>query len=727
MRNLSTIGVILLLISPLNSESAEILELRYSTYLGTEFEEGEYGPAVAIDSLGAAYLTGSTRSIFAFPTVNAYQSAGIHGPPNVFVSKFSPSGSALEYSTYLGGSYYSAGMDIAVDSQGRAWVAGFTACTDFPVVNPYQTANAGGEDGFVSRFSSSGSSLEFSTYLGGEGNYEWILSIDLDGNNCAYVCGRTNSPDFPTENAYQAGRGGSGNDWDAFITKFSSSGTDLIYSTYIGGNGSERGDGIAVSAAGRAYLTGYTYSSNFPTFNAYQVSRVGDQDAYICSLDSNGASLVFSTYLGGTGEDKGKAIAVTDSGVTYLTGETKSDDFPTQGAYQSARAGSQDAFITLFSTAGNLLVSTYLGGTAGDSSGGGIALDAAGHQVWLTGSTASPFFPTVDPYQARHGGGTDAFIARFSPGLSILYYSTFLGGSSIDEGRGVACGGESIFITGVTSSISFPTRNAFQASRAGSISNDDIFLSKFSPDNSWGYDYNGDGTSDIGIFRENSGLWAIRDLTRVYFGQNGDIPSPGDYDGSGTTEIAIFRPSSGLWAIRAVSRIYFGSSGDSPLPGDYDGDGSWEPAIFRENAGLWAVRGVTRIYFGQFGDTPIPGYYSDSGQCGIALFRGTSGLWAIRDVTRFYFGAYPDEPVQGDYNSTGSWSGAIFRPQSGLWAIRGSTRVYFGQSLDGAYPANYRGIGEDGIAIFRPSSGLWAIRGLTRVYFGQYGDTPVTR
>ncbi|MDP8235631.1 MAG: SBBP repeat-containing protein, partial [Candidatus Erginobacter occultus] len=555
MRNLSTIGVILLLISPLSSGSAEVIELRYSTYLGTAYNEGIFGPAIAVDDSGCIYLTGSTDSHFEFPSVNPYQGTGWGTSPKTFVTKFGPSGSTLEYSTYLGGkTSYGAGQALAVNAQQQTWIGGFTASTDFPVVNAYQAVNAGNEDGFLCRLSSTGSILEFSTYLGGS-NSDRVSSIDLDGAEKVYLTGKTFSLNFPTLNAYQSSIGWiSGNDSDAFVTKFSSSGTDLLYSTYLGGYSYDGGKALDVSAAGRAYLTGYTYSSNFPTFNAYQVSRSGYNDAYICNLDSNGSSLIFSTYLGGTGEDTGKAITVTDSGVTYLTGETKSDDFPTQGAYQSARAGSQDAFITLFSTAGNLLISTYLGGAAGDSSGGGIALNADGHQVWLTGSTSSPFFPTVDPYQARHGGGTDAFIARFSPGLSILYYSTFLGGASTDEGRGIVSSGESVFITGVTSSINFPTRNAYQASRASSISNDDIFLSKFSPGNSWGYDYNGDGTSDIGIFRESSGLWAIRDLTRVYFGQNGDIPSPGDYDGSGTTEIAVFRPSSGLWALRAVSR-----------------------------------------------------------------------------------------------------------------------------------------------------------------------------
>jgi len=730
MKILSAIGVLFLFISLLNSGSAEVIELRYSTYLGTEFEEGDFGPAVAIDSLGAAYLTGSTIANIAFPTINPYQSFVIGPNPEVFVSKFSPSGSSLEYSTYLGGaSNYSAGQGITIDSQGSAWVVGFTACTDFPVVNPYQSENAGHEDGFLCRLSSSGSSLEFSTYLGGS-EYDRVSSIDLDGSEKVYVTGGTASSDFPTRNAYQGSLGGTGV-LDAFITTFSSLGSELIYSTYLGGYYAERGNAVAVSSDGYAHLAGYTYSSDFPTKNAYQNSNAGSSDTFLCRIYPSGLDMDFSTYLGGSGDDLGYGVKVIETGLTRIavTGQTLSADFPTNSAYQTSRAsGDGDAFATLFYTWGWPYASTYLGGAAAESSGHDIAVDD-GENLWLTGSTGSPYFPVFNPYQSTHGGNIDCFIACLSPGLSSLLYSTFLGGASADEGKGIATGYGSVYVTGVTSSISFPTRNSYQASRAGITSNNDIFLSKFSSRTGWNYDYNGDGTSDIALFRESSGLWAIRGITRVYFGQNGDIPSPGDYDGNGTTEIAIFRPSSGLWALRALSRIYFGSSGDSPLPGDYNGDDDWEPAIFREDTGLWAIRGVTRIYFGQFGDTPIPGYYSSTGQNKIALFRGTggSGLWAIRGISRFYFGAYPDEPVPGNYSGGGSWEAAIFRPQSGLWAVRDSTRVYFGQYLDGGYPADYHGTGEDAIAIFRPSSGLWAIRGLTRVYFGQYGDTPVTR
>ena len=243
----------------------------------------------------------------------------------------------------------------------------------------------------------------------------------------------------------------------------------------------------------------------------------------------------------------------------------------------------------------------------------------------------------------------------------------------------------------------------------------------------WIYDYDGDGTSDIGIFRGSSGLWAIRGVTRVYFGTSTDETVPGDYDGDGTTNIGIFRPSSGLWALRGVSRIYFGGSSDDLVQGDYDGSGTWSVGIFRSAAGLWAIRGITRIYFGGSSDEPVPGYYAGGLSRKIGIFRPASGLWAIRGATRIYFGGSSDETVPGDYDGNGTWSAGIFRPTSGLWAIRNTTRAYFGGSSDDTIPGDYAGTGNDEIGIFRPASGLWAIRRTSRVYFGSSIDIPVSR
>ena len=240
-------------------------------------------------------------------------------------------------------------------------------------------------------------------------------------------------------------------------------------------------------------------------------------------------------------------------------------------------------------------------------------------------------------------------------------------------------------------------------------------------------DYNGDGFSDIAIFRGASGLWAVRGITRLYFGVNGDLPISGDYDGDGTADVAVFRSSIGLWAARGVTRAYFGGSADQPIPGDYDGDGFCDIGIFRDYAGLWAVSGVTRVYFGGAADQPAIGDYDGDGLVDIALFRDSVGLWAIRGLSRIYYGANSDIAVPGDYNGTGYVVPVIYRPISGLWAVHGVTRVYFGGVGYQPVPADYDGKGRDEIGIFRPDWSLWAIREVTRDYFGITGDMPATR
>jgi len=242
----------------------------------------------------------------------------------------------------------------------------------------------------------------------------------------------------------------------------------------------------------------------------------------------------------------------------------------------------------------------------------------------------------------------------------------------------------------------------------------------------WIYDYDGDGTSDIAVFRPFSGLWAVRGLTRAYFGRWGDLPAPGDYNGDGSTEFAVFRPAAGLWAARGTTRAYFGNWGDWPVPADYTGDGTAEPALFRPSTGLWAIRGMTRAYFGTAGDIPAPGDYSGDGTVEIAVFRPSTGLWATRGVGRASFGRAGDIPVPAAYGG-GSAEPAVFRESSGLWAVLNAPRQYFGNFPDIPAPGHYAGGETARIGIFRESSGLWAVKGLTRAYFGRVGDIPVTR
>ena len=240
-------------------------------------------------------------------------------------------------------------------------------------------------------------------------------------------------------------------------------------------------------------------------------------------------------------------------------------------------------------------------------------------------------------------------------------------------------------------------------------------------------DYDGDGTSDIAIFRGSSGLWAVRNITRLYFGSSSDIPASGDYSADGSADIALYRSATGLWAVRGLTRLYFGGASDLPIPGDYDGDGYCDAGLFRRSTGLWAIRDLTRVYFGAVSDLPVPWDFRGDGVKDIGIFRRSSGLWAIRGLTRAYFGGADDRASPGDYDGDYSGDLAVFRYSTGLWAIRNLTRIYFGGTSDLPVPADYEGDLIDNIGIFRESSGMWAVKSITRAYYGADGDIPVTR
>jgi hypothetical protein len=327
--------------------------LIYSTYLGGSGAENDYGGVgVAVDGSGNAYVTGTTGSSD-FPTLNPYQATS-QGWYDVFVTKLSNSGSSLIYSTYLGGAGAEGGTSIAVDHNDNAYVTGYTGSTNFPTLNPYQPTYQGLYDAFVTKLSSSGASLIYSTYLGGSGKEDdGQGGIAVDGSGNAYVTGTTGSSNFPTMNAYQATfQGGpSYSPKDAFVTKLSSFGNSLIYSTYLGGGSAgDRGRGIAVDGFGNAYVTGETYSSDFPTLNPFQGMLQGSADVFVTKLSKIGNTLVYSTYLGGSdgsGIDRGHSIAVDISGNAYVTGRAQGG-FPTFNPYQGTYQGS-DAFVTKLS------------------------------------------------------------------------------------------------------------------------------------------------------------------------------------------------------------------------------------------------------------------------------------------------------------------------------------------------------------------------------------------
>ncbi len=454
--------------------------LEYSTYLGGTGGDTAYG--ITVDGAGNIYVAGYTNSAN-FPTSNAYQPI-YRGAYDAFITKLNASGSALIYSTYLGGSLGEEGRGIAVDQSGNAYVAGHTSSTDFPLFNPCQQCqvNHGNTDAFVASLNASGSQLIYSTYLGGD-NFDQGYDIAVDASRNAYITGVTNSSNFPTVNAYQTALGGN---TDVFVTKLNPSGTTSTYSTYLGGsdNEVEYGYAIAVDGAGNAYITGETYSSSFPTRNPCALCQANHvpADAYVSRFNTNlsgNASLQFSTYVGGTGRDQGLDIAVDASSYAYVTGMTESVDFPRMNALQQIYQGGGDAFILKLNTsASTLAYSTYLGGS-GQDVGKGIAVEETG-SVYAIGSTASTDFPIVDPYQPIINGSLDVFVTKVNPTGSSLVYSTYLGGSGADYGASIAVDtAGSAYLTGFTGSSDFPLQNPFQPTYGGGTT--DGFVAKIEP------------------------------------------------------------------------------------------------------------------------------------------------------------------------------------------------------------------------------------------------------
>ena len=440
-------------------------KLDFSTYLGgSDGHERGYGIAVTED--GSCYLTGQTGSSD-FPTQLAFNST-LSGSRDAFVTKLSSSGSLL-WSTFFGGSDLDIGYDISVAGDGSCYVTGFTESSDFPTRNAYNSTYGGNGDIFLAKFSSIGQLL-WSSYLGGNESDEG-KSIAVAGDGSCYVTGETRSSDFPTLYAYDPTHDGGYR--DAFVAKFSTNGT-LLWSTYLGGNTTDLGYGIAVSDDGSCYVTGQTTSSDFPTLYAYDPTPNGGyMDAFVAKFSASG-SLLWSTYLGGASWDDASGITVASDDSCYVTGYTTSSDFPTQNAYNSTYRLKGDAFVGKFSADGNLLWSTYLGGNETDF-GYDITVTNDG-SCYVTGETFSSNFPTRNAYDSTYDG-YDAFVTKFSS-EGFLLWSTYLGGRDDGEqGYSLAVTeAGSCFVTGRTNSDDFPTQNAYDSALGGKS---DAFVTKF--------------------------------------------------------------------------------------------------------------------------------------------------------------------------------------------------------------------------------------------------------
>ncbi len=454
-------------IGPFDSSQPLLIDpvLSYATYYGgTGMSDVT---SLAVDTSGDLYVAGWTESLNAQIAAPIQASNG--GGVDAFVAKLNPSGSALLYATYIGGSGDDRAAGIAVDSSGEAYVAGSTASANFPVVNAASSKLAGGHDAFALKINSVGNLLVYSTYLGGTNtDYGYAIAVDSSGN--AYIAGDTLSANFPiSSGAAQTNFGG---DQNVFVTKLTSAGA-ISYSTFLGGSGTDHAGGIAADSSGNAYVAGGTTSTNFPVADAIQSTNGGGQDAFLTKLNSAGSQFLYSTYLGGNGGGSGapeeaNAVAVDSSGNAYIAGTTNSTNFPvTAGAFQTQFTAVQDAFVAKVNPSGNgLAFSSLLGGSAFNWASGVAA--GAGGILYVDGYTSSADFPIVAATQGVFGGLYDAFVSVFTANGSSLSFSTYFGGSGSDSANALAVDSSgNIYLGGQTSSVDLATANSIQATNAG--------------------------------------------------------------------------------------------------------------------------------------------------------------------------------------------------------------------------------------------------------------------
>jgi hypothetical protein len=712
----------------------------YVGYIGGSINDSGY--AIAVDAAGNAYVTGHTWPAAASFPVKGGPDLTHNGFIDAFVAKVRADGTGLIYAGYIGGSEIDYGSAIAVDGMGNAYVAGSTESTaaSFPVKGGPDLSHNGGErDAFVAKVTADGTDLVYAGYIGGKGA-ESGSGIAVDGAGNAYVTGSTQSTEasFPVKVGPDLSY--NGGEYDAFVAKVTADGTDLVYAGYIGGNSFDYGVDIAVDAAGNAYVTGSTQSTeaSFPVKVGPDLSyNGGEHDAFVAKITTDGTGLVYAGYIGGSGDDRSYGgMAVDGAGNAYLTGWTSSTEasFPVKvGPDLTYNGGEHDAFVAKVTVAGtDLAYAGYIGGSNVDY-GRGIAVDRLGNAYVMgdTDSTEASFPVKVGPDLSYNGGDRDAFVAKVRADGTDLTYAGYIGGNDYDGGSGIAVDGVgNAYVTGYTRSTeaSFLVRGGPDLTYNG-VS--DVFVAKISAypagRNVWYLDDNGNGA------------WNNCTNDRCYsFGLPGDIPIAGDWNGDGRDEIGVKRGLSwylddngnGDWNGCTSDRCYtFGLAGDIPIAGDWNGDGFDEIGVKRGNTwyldfngnGIWNGCTTDRCYtFGLAGDMALAGDWNGDGRDEIGVKRGPkwyldyngNGAWdnCLTDGC-YAFGLAGDVPVAGDWNGDGRDKIGVKRGHrwyldtngNGAWNNCTTDRCYtFGLTGDVPVTGDWGNLGFDAIGVQRP-------------------------
>jgi hypothetical protein len=671
----------------------------FATYYGGDaFDEND---SIDIDNQGNVFIAGFTLSL----SMTGSGIRNLNDEEAVYVAKIAPNGQTLLFISFLdgndedginGGFTGSKKMvDVAVDVNGNSYITSNTQSNDFPTTEGafdrsfqfcFGFSCIAAWDTFVTKLNPTGN-IVYSTYLGGTG-IEIPHAIAVDSQGRAYVVGLTGSGlTFPKKNEFQ-GTGFFGLESDSFLTVFTADGSDIVYSTGIAGSSFDEARGVSIDSSGVAYVTGVTVSNNFRTKNPFQANRSGGFDGFLTKIDPDlvgESSLIFSTYLGGSGDDVANGVVVSNADV-QVTGKTSSANFPTQNALDSSLGGQQDAFVTTYSFAGAMTNSTYIGGSGIDEAFD-IDTDKKGNS-FIVGQTDSVNFPLALPFKSAPDG-TDAFymklrLSALLPEARGIQSSTLFGGSGFDRGASIALlNGKTAYIVGDTTSNNLPTTpNVVQSTFAGiqdafvvriqETHKDSVGFSNLLSVNKTitqttpitsaqtinfgvtgtaiGADWNGDGIDTIGTFN-GGGLWNFRNINFITglnnpitfnFGQSGDIPITGDWNGDGIDTAGVFRIVDGQGQFLLTNQfillnqspaptfqvqqtVTFGATGDKPVAGDWDGDGVDSVGVFR------IVNGSGQFFLTNAADN------SQNPQV---------------DVTSF-FGNGDDIAVAGDWNGDG--------------------------------------------------------------------------
>ena len=614
------------------------------------------GRGIAIDANNNAYVTGVASHFF--PTTSgAYDTThGVVNNDDAFVAKLNTTG-GLVYSTFLGGNDEDQGFDVAVDASGKAYVVGDTFSNiAFPSKNKYQgcgfvfPTSLDSLDAFLTVLNQSGSDITYSTCIGGSVTEDKAFSVSLDSSNNAYVTGLAKGGNFPTKNAFQPNSGGGTDAWVAKFNPTASGEASLIYSTYIGGSGTDQGNGIAVNSSGQAHVVGLTGSFNFPLLNAFD-STNQINEAFVTVLSSNGTGLVNSSFLGGADQDTADNVALDPTGSIYVTGDTLSNDFPMALPFQSTRRGLRDAYVAKIKFGRGVISSSYLGGNGNDF-GNGVAVK--GNFIYVVGNTASTNLLTTAPLPftpiKATSNNADAFAAK------IL--DTRL------DSVGVFRPSSTFVLTQSTTNV---------------VAQNATFTSLLSGQKGVSGDFDGDGIDTIGSFA--NGTWKTRNVnfpfinpvgvTTFNFGVAGDLPVVGDWDGDGVDTVGTFRPSTGQFfltnqtnasAINATQQ--FGTAGDLPISGDWNGDGIDTVGVFRPSVGQFFLTNSQDAsptidfvaFFGNNLDLPLAGDFDGNGTDTIGVWRTSTAEFFLSNdnvsiARQFVFGAVnTDQPIVGDWD-----------------------------------------------------------------------------